>query len=130
MKKVSKVLKDIDWFSISGVLLVILCFIAILRGSITISQSLTKLVSPAITVAERYTVSDKAKLLECITPSKLLIKYDNATYKLVLESPIDYIEGNELDITIKYTEMESGITYSTITGVGDFKVENCTKIVD
>ena len=94
------------------------------------SEKLNNLLSSATTVAERYTSEDTAELLELITSSKLLIKYNDSTYKLVLEKPVDYIEGSKIDITVKYTEMESGSTYSTIVNVGDFDVQSCTKVID
>ena len=94
------------------------------------SEKLNNLLSSATTVAERYTSEDTAELLELITSSKLLIKYNGSTYKLVLEKPVDYIEGSKIDITVKYTEMESGSTYSTIVNVGDFDVQSCTKVID
>ena len=94
------------------------------------SEKLNNLLSSATTVAERYTSEDTAELLELITSSKLLIKYNDSTYKLVLEKPVDYIEGSKIDITVKYTEMESGSTYSTIVNVGDFDVQRCTNVID
>lgn len=94
------------------------------------SEKLNNLLSSATTVAERYTSEDTAELLELITSSKLLIKYNDSTYKLVLEKPVDYIEGSKIAITVKYTEMESGSTYSTIVNVGDFDVQSCTKVID
>ena len=94
------------------------------------SEKLNNLLSSATTVSERYTSEDTAELLELITSSKLLIKYNDSTYKLVLEKPVDYIEGSKIDITVKYTEMESGSTYSTIVNVGDFDVQSCTKVID
>ena len=91
---------------------------------------MNNLLSSATTVAERYTSEDTAELLELVTSSKLLVKYNDSTYKLILEKPVDYIEGSKIDITVKYTEMESGSTYSTIINVGDFKVQSCIKVID
>lgn len=93
-------------------------------------EKMNNLLSSATTVAERYTSEDTAELLELVTSSKLLVKYNDSTYKLILEKPVDYIEGSKIDITVKYTEMESGSTYSTIINVGDFKVQSCIKVID
>ena len=93
-------------------------------------EKMNNVLFSATTVAERYTSEDTAELLELVTSSKLLVKYNDSTYKLILEKPVDYIEGSKIDITVKYTEMESGSTYSTIINVGDFKVQSCTKVID
>lgn len=104
--------------------------IIINRSINSFKENLTNLISPSFTVAEKYEITDKANFIEEITSSKVLISYNDSTYKLILSDPVDFIDGQEVNITVKFTEMESGSTYSTITGIGDFKVESCTKVID
>lgn len=81
-------------------------------------------------VVEKYEVKDYATYLESVTSNKILIKYNEDTYRLVLSKPIDFIEGKKVSISIKYSETSSGNVYSTITQLGDFKVSSCTKVVN